>query len=83
MGRTNSTYRDDITRFEQEWQSFRRMLRRRHQPHFDTLVGHARNHAQAGGAQNPVDPKWGILVSICLAQQREIATLRDEFDDRE
>lgn len=78
MGKTNPTYRDQIRAFEQEWSTFRDWLRRRHQPHFDQLVEHAQNHADAGGAQNPVEPKWAILVSICLAQQRELTELEEE-----
>lgn len=81
MGRTNPTFHDLVTRFEDDWQLYRRMLRCRHQPHFDTLIEHARNHAGAGGTRNPVETKWAILVSICLAQQRELAALRERVDE--
>lgn len=81
MGKTNPTYRDRIAEFEDEWGKFRGWLRRQHQPHFDQLITHARNHADAGGAQNPVEPKWAILVSICLAQQRAIAELEERVEE--
>lgn len=77
MGRTNPTYRDRVNEFENDWQQFRGFLRRRHQPHFDRLIGQARNHADAGGVQNPVEPKWAILVLIGLAQEEAIAELKE------
>lgn len=80
MGKTNPTYRDRVNEFEDDWQQFRGFLRRRHQPHFDKLIEHARNHADAGGVQNPVEPKWAILVSLCLAQQRELTELQEQAE---
>lgn len=76
MGKTNPTYRDQISAFEEDWQSFRRALRRQHQEHFDELLVHARDHADAGGVQNPVEPRWAIMVSMVLGQQQEIAELQ-------
>jgi hypothetical protein len=80
MGKTNPSYRDKINHFEKEWQPFRRALRRHHQEYFDELLVQARNHADAGHYQNPVEPKWGVLVSICLAQQRELAALKERVE---
>lgn len=48
--KTTPTNRDEITAFEDNWQQFRSFLRRRHQLHFDRLVEHAHNFADAGGA---------------------------------
>lgn len=80
MGRTNPTYRDALRRLEERWQPYRRALRRQHQEHFDALLAHARDHADAGHMQNPIDPELGILVSICLAQQRELAELQERVE---
>lgn len=83
MGRTNATFRDLIRRTERDWQPFRRALRRRDQAHFDRLVEHARDHADAAGTLNPTDPVPAILLSIALAQERERAQLADRVDELE
>lgn len=78
MGRTSPTTRDQLDRLEREWGPFRRSLRRRHQPAFDQLFEHARTHAEAATEQNPADPWRGFVFAVLLAQQREIAALREE-----
>lgn len=78
MGRTNATFRDLLRRTEREWQPFRRALRRRDREHFDSLLEHARNHADAAGNLNPTDPVPAILLSAILAQERERAALEQD-----
>ena len=67
MGKTNATYRDTLTAMEQDWNDYRRALRRQHQAPFDELWRHARAYADAGGHQNHGNPMVTALVSICLA----------------
>jgi hypothetical protein len=81
MGKTRSTYRDQVDQFVDDWRQYRRALRRRHQPHWDEMMRGARRYADAGGQQNPRDPKWTIAFSIMLEQQRQIAELQAELED--
>lgn len=75
MGRTNPTYRDWLQRTEQRWQPFRRALRRRAKGDFDRLFERAGSHADAAGYLNAVDPEHVLLLSMLLAQEREIQQL--------
>lgn len=83
MGRTNPTYRNFLQQYEDRWQPYRRALRRDDQQHFDRLFKHARQHADAAGHQNSPDPERAALFSMLLAQQRELAALRERLDDAE
>ncbi len=76
MGRTNPTYRDLLSTIERRWGDYRRGLRRRDQPHFDRLFEHAHDYADAAGQLNSTDPVVPVLLSIALAQERQIETLR-------
>ena len=81
MGRTNPTYRDLLRRYREEWQPYRRALRRSDQPHFDHLFEHAATHADAAGYLNARDPFYPVLVSIALEQERRLTKLEDRLDD--
>lgn len=81
MGKTRPTYRNELDDFTDDWRSFRRALVREYQPHWDELIRDARNHAHAAGNQNPVNPRWGIVFSMMLAQQRRIAELEMKLED--
>lgn len=83
MGRTNPTFRDQLQRFEEEWQPYRRALRREQQADFDRLFERAADHASAAGYQNPSNPELAVLFSILLSQERELQQLKDEIDDTE
>lgn len=75
MGRTNPTYRDTIRGLEAQWQPYRRALRCRDQPHFDTLFEHARAHADASGHLNHRLAEVPLIVSILLEQERRLRQL--------
>lgn len=75
--------RDQLDRLEREWQPFRRSLRRRHQPSFDALFERARGHADAATQQNPRDPWRALVFAALLAQERELANLRERVDELE
>ncbi|WP_123533944.1 hypothetical protein [Halosimplex salinum] len=80
MGRTNPTYRDFLRRLEDDWRSFRRGLRRRSQSDFDRLFERARDHADAAGYANGTDPEFAFLLSVLVAQERELRELRERVD---
>ena len=81
MGRTNPTYRDRLDSREQAWSNYRRGLRRHEKEHFDALWEAARTHADASGLQNPGDPMYSILISICLEQQKTISSLENRVTE--
>lgn len=78
MGRTNPTFRDALRALEDRWQTYRRALRRRHQPRFDRLFEYARDHADAGGLLNHRNPLLPVLLSIDLEQEARL----DDQEDR-
>lgn len=77
MGRSGPTVRERLDRLEDEWQPFRRSLRRRHQPAFDQLFERARRHADAASQQNPRDPWRAFVMNVLLAQELELQAHRD------
>jgi len=79
MGKTRATYREKLDEFANDWTSFRRALVREYNEHWDQLVTDARNHAHAAGNQNPLEPRWGIVFSMMLEQQRRIAELEEQL----
>ncbi|WP_277554072.1 hypothetical protein [Halobaculum limi] len=77
MGRTNPTFRDLLSRMEDEWSDFRRALRRRHQPLFDRLFTYAREHADAASNLNHPDRLAPVLMSISIEQEARIDDLEE------
>ena len=75
MGRTNPTYRDTVRALEENWQQYRRALRRADKPHFDRLFEHAREHADAAGCLNHQEPEVMLLVSVVLEQEKGLREL--------
>lgn len=80
MGRTNPTYRDQLSQLETDWDSFRRGLRASEQAAFDQLFEHGRAYAHAASYCNHTDPERAFLLSILLAHQRTIRELEAELD---
>ena len=80
MGRTNPTYRDQLSTIENDWRAFRRVLRRQDKPRFDRLFVYARNHADAAGNLNPADPLAPVWMAIALEQERRIAELEAQVE---
>lgn len=75
MGRTNPTYRDALRAIEDDWQDFRRGLRRRDREHFDRLFDEARAYADAAGYHNHELPVVSLLFSVSLSHERRLAEL--------
>lgn len=80
MGKTNPTYRDTLSEFENDWEPYRRALRLEYKDHFDRLFVQALNFADAGGIQNHHDPMMTQLVSILLAQECRITELEERLE---
>ncbi|MDG5777518.1 hypothetical protein VB773_13380 [Haloarculaceae archaeon H-GB2-1] len=80
MGRTNPTYRDFLRRFEEEYQPFRRALRRSRTEDFDRLFVKARQHADAAGYANATEPELALVLSILVAQEAELRELRERVE---
>ena len=83
MGKTVPTYRDVLTETRSDWRRFRKYLRHHQKPAYDALWEHAESNADAAGEANPKRPMDGILLSICLGQQRELARLQERVDELE
>ncbi|WP_080505310.1 hypothetical protein [Halorubrum aethiopicum] len=83
MGRTNPTYRDQLSAIEDEWDDYRRALRRRDQPRFDRLFVYARDHADAAGNLNHPDPLAPVWMAIALEQERRIRELEETIQGLE
>lgn len=83
MGKTRATYRDRLQGFENDWKRFRRGLIREYQSHWDEVIVQAHQHAQAAGNVNPIEPKWGIVFSVIVSQEKRIAELEEQVESGE
>jgi hypothetical protein len=83
MGRTNPTFRDNVRRFKERWQPFRRALRKQYQERFDQLIEQGERFAEAGGFQNPMDADKAILVSMLLGQEADRRELEERVEELE
>ena len=79
MGRTNPTYRDVVRSLEENWQQYRKALRRVDKPHFDRLFEHAREHADAAGYLNHQQPEVTLLVSVVIEQEKRMQRLHERL----
>lgn len=80
MGRTNRTFRDELTNARNHWGSYRTALRQRNQDRFDRLFEYGRRHADAGGNLNPIDPMLPTLFAIALEQERRLEHLEQRIE---
>jgi hypothetical protein len=78
MGKTNPTYRDQLDALEDEYQPFRRALRRQYKADYDQLFERGRQFADAAGVWNPIEVERAFLISVLLSQERELRKLREE-----
>lgn len=83
MGKTNPTYRQLVQQWVDNYDPFKRALRRQHREPFEEMMSYAFTHACPGNALNNPTPNEPILVSICLEQQRRIEELRERVDELE
>lgn len=83
MGRTNPTFRDFLRKYEEQWQPYRRALRRGETAHFDRLFEGAQGYADAAGYLNGEDPGRVVLFSMLMAQAAELDGLRERVRELE
>jgi len=80
---TNLPFSQILEQEIQEWQKFRRALRKEDQQVFDQLFEKARIHVEAGGSASRYWPFETILISILLEQEKALGELREKIDVRE
>jgi DNA repair ATPase RecN len=83
MGRTVRTYRTVLEDMIDNWQGFRKALRKEDKEAFDRLMERARQHASAAGYDARVDPVESLFMSILLEQEKEIEALRKKIEEIE
>jgi len=77
MGRTVPSFRMVIEQFGWEWTEFKRALRDIDKESFDSMINHARRHAEAGTNMPNPNPFEPIVMSILLEHENELRKLRD------
>jgi hypothetical protein len=80
MGRTVPTYRLALDAMAQQWNDFRRALRRGDREAFDELMNKARMHASAATYAISMDPTESAIMSMLLEHEKELARLRKEIE---
>ncbi|UCE45890.1 MAG: hypothetical protein JSU93_03200 [Methanobacteriota archaeon] len=76
MGRTVPTYRLALERMVQQWNDFRRALRKGDREAFEALMKSARMHASASTYAVSVDPSESAFLSMLLEHEKELMRLR-------
>jgi hypothetical protein len=83
VGRTVRSYRTVLEDMIDEWQGFRKALRKEDKAAFDRLMDRARMHASAASYDTLVDPVESLFMSILLEQEKEIDELRKKLKELE
>jgi hypothetical protein len=83
VGRTVRSYRTVLEDMIDEWQGFRKALRKEDRAAFDRLMDRARMHASAASYDTRVDPVESLFMSILLEQEKEIDELRKKLKELE
>jgi hypothetical protein len=83
VGRTVRSYRTVLEDMIDEWQGFRKALRKEDKGAFDRLMDRARMHASAASYDTRVDPVESLFMSILLEQEKEIDELRKKLKELE
>lgn len=76
MGRTVPTYRLALERMVQQWNDFRRALRKDDRDAFEALIRNARMHASAATYAISVDPSESAFLSMLLEHEKELMRLK-------
>jgi len=64
----------------QQWNDFRRALRREDREAFDSLLNKARMHASASTYAISLDPTESALLSMLLEHEKELMRLKNGKD---
>jgi len=81
-GRTVPTYRLALESMAQQWNDFRRALRKDDREAFDSLMNSARIHASASTYAISLDPVESALLSMLLEHEKELLDLKKKLDGR-
>lgn len=76
MGRTVPSFRIVIEQFGWDWLEFKRALRDIDKKSFESLMNHARRHAEAGTNMPNPNPFEPIVMSILVEHENELRKLR-------
>jgi hypothetical protein len=76
MGRTVPSFRIVIEQFGWDWLEFKRALRDIDKGSFESLMNHARRHAEAGTNMPNPNPFEPIVMSILVEHENELRKLR-------
>jgi len=82
MGRTVPTYRLALESMAQQWNDFRRALRKDDREAFDSLMNSARMHASASTYAISLDPVESALLSMLLEHEKKLLGLKKKLDGR-
>lgn len=80
MGRTLPPFRPALEHEIEQWKDYERALRASDKPYFQSMMNHARVHADAGSLVNKGLVSEIMLVSICFEHEKIIAELRTEIE---
>ena len=80
MGVIAPAYSISLGRLREEFQVFRRSLRKEDQLYFDKLFSLATNHIQAGNAQGHYDPLEILLFSTIIELYKKIEELERRLE---
>ena len=83
MGRTVATYRQRLQTIIQEWNGFKKALRREDRERFEKLLRMAQRHASAASYQPRTDPMDSVVLSILLEMEKEIEALQERVSEHE
>jgi hypothetical protein len=80
---TDLTFNQILEQEIQEWNKFRRALRKEDQQVLDQLFEKARLHVEAGGSASRPWPFETILISILLEHEKALVELRSKIEGYE
>ncbi len=80
MGRTVPTYRLALESMAQQWNDFRRALRKDDREAFDSLMNSARRHASASTYAISLDPVESALLSMLLEHEKGLLELKKKLE---
>jgi hypothetical protein len=83
MGRTNSTYRNHLDSFIEQFKPFRKGLREKNKEHLDSLWEKAHRFASAGAYMNPANPGLPAMISMMMGLQQDISELEERLEEVE
>jgi len=66
----------------QQWNDFRRALRKEDRDAFDSLMNNARMHASASTYAISLDPVESALLSMLLEHEKELLELKKKLGER-